>query len=160
MNFVSHGVQDYLGITPAAGALFQEVLTGTNLPANLKYYGFHPMASNYVPSYFLFNLNGTYTFREGPATGLSLFVAGEQRVQQAAPGHGWCERVRTGQRQRRHEPDLLRHAGLGVPASDSGTTSKGTMRTVAPVGGNTDRRFFFAGRRAIRRRARGGPTCS
>jgi outer membrane receptor protein involved in Fe transport len=74
MNFVSHGVQDYAGITPAAGALFQEVLTGNNLPANLKYYGFHPMASNYVPSYFLFNLNGTYTFREGPATGLALFV--------------------------------------------------------------------------------------
>jgi iron complex outermembrane recepter protein len=74
MNFVSHGVQDYLGITPKSGPLFQEVLTGVNLPANLKFYGFHPMASNYVPSYFLFNLNGAYTFREGPATGLTLYT--------------------------------------------------------------------------------------
>jgi hypothetical protein len=74
MNFVSHGVQDYLGVTPASGPIFQQVLTGTNLPANLKFYGFHPMASNYVPSYFLFNLNGAYTFREGPATGLTLYT--------------------------------------------------------------------------------------
>jgi iron complex outermembrane recepter protein len=74
MSFVSHGVQDYLGVTPKSGAIFQEVLTGNNLPANLKYYGYHPMANNYVPSYFLFNLNGSYTFREGPATGLSLYA--------------------------------------------------------------------------------------
>jgi outer membrane receptor protein involved in Fe transport len=74
MNFVSHGVQDYLGVTPASGPIFQEVLTGNNLPANVKFYGYHPMASNYVPSYFLFNLNGAYSFREGPATGLTLYV--------------------------------------------------------------------------------------
>jgi outer membrane receptor protein involved in Fe transport len=74
MNFVSHGVMDYLGVTPSSGPIFQEVLTGNGLPANLKYYGYHPMQRNYVPSYFLFNLNGTYSFREGPANGLSLYV--------------------------------------------------------------------------------------
>lgn len=74
MSFVSHGVQDYAGVTPASGPIFQEVLTGVGLPANLKYYGLHPMQNNYVPAYFLFNLNGTYSFREGPATGLSLYV--------------------------------------------------------------------------------------
>jgi iron complex outermembrane recepter protein len=74
MNFVSHGVMDYAGVTPASGPIFQEVLTGNGLPANLKYYGLHPLQTNYVPAYFLFNLNGTYSFREGPANGLSLFV--------------------------------------------------------------------------------------
>jgi iron complex outermembrane recepter protein len=73
MNFVSHGVRDYLGVTPAAGALYTEVLSGT-LPANLKNYGFHAMDDNHVPSYFLFNLNGSYTFREGAANGLSLYA--------------------------------------------------------------------------------------
>jgi iron complex outermembrane recepter protein len=74
MNFVSRGVMDYVGITPAAGPLFQEVLTGNNLPPSVKYEGLHPMQRNYVPSYFLFNLNGTYTFKDGPASGLSLFA--------------------------------------------------------------------------------------
>jgi iron complex outermembrane recepter protein len=74
MNFLSHGTQDYLGVTPASGPLFQEVLTGVGLPANVKHYGYHAMAQNYVPSYFLFNLNGTYTFKEGPANGLSLYA--------------------------------------------------------------------------------------
>jgi outer membrane receptor protein involved in Fe transport len=32
------------------------------------------MDDNHVPSYFLFNLNGSYTFREGAANGLSLFA--------------------------------------------------------------------------------------
>lgn len=73
MNFVSHGVRDYLGVTPASGDLYTEVLKGT-LPANLKNYGFHAMDDNHVPSYFLFNLNGSYTFREGAANGLSLFA--------------------------------------------------------------------------------------
>jgi outer membrane receptor protein involved in Fe transport len=73
MNFVSHGVRDYAGITPAAGALYTETLAGT-LPANLKNYGFHAMDDNHVPSYFLFNLNGSYTFREGAANGLTLFT--------------------------------------------------------------------------------------
>jgi iron complex outermembrane recepter protein len=73
MNFVSHGVMDYLGVTPAQGALYNEVVNGT-LPKSLQAYGYHPMSNNYVPSYFLFNLNGAYTFKEGPATGLQLFV--------------------------------------------------------------------------------------
>jgi outer membrane receptor protein involved in Fe transport len=73
MNFVSHGVKDYLGLTPADGALFTQASNGT-LPASLKNYGYHLMDDNHVPSYFLFNLNGTYTFREGAANGLSLFA--------------------------------------------------------------------------------------
>ena len=73
MSFVSHGVMDYLGVTPAQGALYQEVVSGT-LPKSLQAYGYHAMSSNYVPSYFLFNLNGTYSFKAGPANGLQLFV--------------------------------------------------------------------------------------
>jgi iron complex outermembrane recepter protein len=73
MNFVSSGKMDYLGVTPAQGQLYQEVVTGT-LPKDLQAYGYHAMQSNYVPSYFLFNLNGTYSFREGPANGLQLFA--------------------------------------------------------------------------------------
>jgi outer membrane receptor protein involved in Fe transport len=49
------------------------VVNGT-LPKNLLGYGYHAMSYNYVPSYFLFNLNGTYTFKEGPARGLQLFA--------------------------------------------------------------------------------------
>jgi iron complex outermembrane recepter protein len=74
MNFVSHGTMDYLGVTPSSGAIYQQVLTGNGLPASLKYYGYHPMERNYVPAYFLFNLNGSYSFRDGPATGLTLFA--------------------------------------------------------------------------------------
>lgn len=73
MNFVSRGVRDYLGVTPAAGTLYTQVLSGT-LPANLTNYGYHAMDDNHVPSYFLFNLNGSYTFREGAANGLSLYA--------------------------------------------------------------------------------------
>jgi iron complex outermembrane recepter protein len=73
MNFVSHGVMDYLGVTPAQGTLYNEVVSGT-LPKDLQGYGYHAMPDNYVPSYFLFNLNGTYTFKEGAASGLQLFA--------------------------------------------------------------------------------------
>ena len=74
MTFVSHGVMDYLGVTPAQGALYTETLKGT-LPPALAAYGFHPMPYNYVPSYFLFGLNGTYSFDEvGALKGLQLFV--------------------------------------------------------------------------------------
>lgn len=83
MNFVSHGIQDYLGVTPASGALYNQVLYGnmegtptgkTPLPASIKNFGYHPMNDNHVPSYFLFNLNGTYTFKDGPASGLQLYT--------------------------------------------------------------------------------------
>jgi hypothetical protein len=53
--------------------LYQEVVSGT-LPKSLQAYGYHAMSSNYVPSYFLFNLNGTYSFKDGPANGLQLFI--------------------------------------------------------------------------------------
>jgi iron complex outermembrane receptor protein len=72
MNFVSHGVMDYLGITPS-DPLYQQLLNGT-APQSAKVYGYHLMSRNYVPSYFLFNLNSTYSFREGAANGLQLFV--------------------------------------------------------------------------------------
>lgn len=74
MSFVSHGVMDYLGVTPAQGAIYQETIAGT-LPPALAALGLHPMPSNYVPSYFLFGLNGTYSFDNVPALkGLQLFV--------------------------------------------------------------------------------------
>ena len=81
MNFVSHGTMDYLGLTPSS-PLYNEILYGTTtgkpggppISSALSTYGYHLMPRNYVPSYFLFNLNGAYTFKEGPATGLQLFV--------------------------------------------------------------------------------------
>ena len=76
MNFVSKGVMDYLGVTPAQGALYTETLNGT-LPAALQAYGFHPMPYNSVPSYFLFGLNATYSFANGGSEmlkGLQLFL--------------------------------------------------------------------------------------
>ena len=81
MNFVSHGVMDYLGVTPSS-SLYNELLYdsqtgkpgGPALPSSVTNAGYHRMSSNYVPSYFLFNLNGTYTFKDGPASGLQLFA--------------------------------------------------------------------------------------
>jgi iron complex outermembrane recepter protein len=74
MSFVSHGVMDYLGVTPAQGAIYQQTIAGT-LPPALAALGLHPMPSNYVPSYFLFGLNGTYSFDNVPSLkGLQLFV--------------------------------------------------------------------------------------
>ncbi|HTW38642.1 MAG TPA: TonB-dependent receptor [Steroidobacteraceae bacterium] len=74
MTFVGHGVMDYLGVTPAQGSLYTETVDGT-LPPALAAYGFHPMPYNYVPSYFLFGLNGTYTFEDmGALKGLQLFA--------------------------------------------------------------------------------------
>ena len=81
MNFVSHGVMDYLGVTPS-NPLYNEIFYnsttgkpgGPALPNSITAAGYHLMPYNYVPSYFLFNLNGTYTFKEGPANGLQLFA--------------------------------------------------------------------------------------
>ncbi|MGH8228013.1 MAG: TonB-dependent receptor domain-containing protein [Steroidobacteraceae bacterium] len=74
MTFVSRGVMDYLGVTPAQGALYTETLNGT-LPSALQAYGLHPMPYNSVPSYFLFGLNGTYQFPDfGPFKGAQLFT--------------------------------------------------------------------------------------
>ncbi len=73
MSFVGHGTMDYLGVTPAQGALYTETINGT-LPAALAAYGFHPMPTNYVPSYFLFGLNATYQFAQQTLNGLQLFV--------------------------------------------------------------------------------------
>jgi iron complex outermembrane recepter protein len=81
MNFVSHGTMDYLGLTPSS-PLYNEILYGTTtgkpggppISSALSTYGYHLMPRNYVPSYFLFNLNGSYTFKEGAASGLQLFA--------------------------------------------------------------------------------------
>jgi iron complex outermembrane recepter protein len=74
MSFVSHGVMDYLGVTPAQGALYTETINGT-LPSALAAYGFHPMPYNYVPSYFLFGLNATYSFENVQSLkGMQVFV--------------------------------------------------------------------------------------
>jgi outer membrane receptor protein involved in Fe transport len=75
MSFVSHGVMDYLGVTPSQGALYTETVNGT-LPPALAAYGFHPMPYNYVPSYFLFGLNATYSVDTGSSSlkGLQLFA--------------------------------------------------------------------------------------
>jgi hypothetical protein len=74
MSFVSSGIRDYLGVTRAAGALYQEVLTGQGLPPQLVNYGYHPLTDNHVAAYFLFNLNGTYSFNQGLLNGLQLFT--------------------------------------------------------------------------------------
>lgn len=67
MNFVGRGVRDYLGVTPKDGAAYTAALGGSN--------GLHPMADNHMPSYFLFNLNGTYSFENAPGLkGLEVFV--------------------------------------------------------------------------------------
>ena len=61
------GAQEYLGVTPDQGAAYAAALAGTN--------GLHPMADNHVPSYFLFNLNGTYSFENVQGMkGLQLFA--------------------------------------------------------------------------------------
>ena len=72
MNFVSAGTQDYLGLTPSS-PLFT-LAAQNKLPAQLQNYGYHLMQNNSVPSYFLFNLNAAYAFKEGPATGLELYT--------------------------------------------------------------------------------------
>ncbi|MGH8259693.1 MAG: TonB-dependent receptor domain-containing protein, partial [Steroidobacteraceae bacterium] len=66
MSFVSHGIMDYLGVTPS-DPQYAQALANPAL-------GLHPMPTNYVPSYFLFNLNGTYTFQQAALNGLQLFV--------------------------------------------------------------------------------------
>ena len=75
MSFVSHGVMDYLGVTPAQGALYTETINGT-LPPALAAYGFHPMPYNYVPNYFLFGLNATYNVEsiQSSLKGLQVFA--------------------------------------------------------------------------------------
>lgn len=74
MQFVSHGIMDYLGVTPADGKAYTELLNGT-LPYPYSSYGLHAMPYNYVPSYFLFGLNGSYQFQNfGPFRGLQLFA--------------------------------------------------------------------------------------
>ena len=71
VNFVSHGIMDYLGVTPAQGALYQKVISGDPSVASL---GLHPLPYNYVPAYFLLNLNARYAFQGEALKGLQLFT--------------------------------------------------------------------------------------
>jgi outer membrane receptor protein involved in Fe transport len=67
MEFVSQGIRDYLGVTPADPAGYAAALAGTN--------GLHPMPDNHVPSYFLFNFNATYSIQHtGSLKGLDLYA--------------------------------------------------------------------------------------
>jgi hypothetical protein len=88
MSFVGHGVMDYLGVTPSQGALYTETINGT-LPAALAAYGFHPMPYNYVPSYFLFGLNATYSFANIQSLkGLQVFAQVNNLLNKTPPFTG------------------------------------------------------------------------
>jgi outer membrane receptor protein involved in Fe transport len=88
MSFVGHGTMDYLGVTPSQGALYTETLNGT-LPPALAAYGFHPMPYNYVPSYFLFGLNTTYSFDSSSSLkGLQLYVQVNNLLNKTPPFTG------------------------------------------------------------------------
>ncbi len=64
MNFVGHGIQDYLGVTPNQTALYAAVSRGD---PSVAAYGYHLVPNNYVPSYFLFNFNATYSLENIPS---------------------------------------------------------------------------------------------
>ncbi|HEX3835685.1 MAG TPA: TonB-dependent receptor, partial [Steroidobacteraceae bacterium] len=87
MSFVGHGTMDYLGVTPSQGALYTETVNGT-LPAALAAYGFHPMPYNYVPSYFLFGLNTTYSFEAPGLKGLQVFAQVNNLLNKTPPFTG------------------------------------------------------------------------
>ena len=87
MTFVSHGVMDYLGVTPAQGTLYQQTLNGT-LPPNLAAYGFRVVPYNHVPSYFLFNLNASYRVENEWLKGLTVFAQVNNVFNKAAPFAG------------------------------------------------------------------------
>jgi outer membrane receptor protein involved in Fe transport len=78
---------DYLGVTPSQGALYTETVNGT-LPAALAAYGFHPMPYNYVPSYFLFGLNTTYSFEAPGLKGLQVFAQVNNLLNKTPPFTG------------------------------------------------------------------------
>lgn len=74
MPFVSRGIMDYRGVTPARGSAYPESLDGTP-PHPYSTSGLHAMPRNYVPSYFLFGVNGGYQLQAfGPFKGLQWFA--------------------------------------------------------------------------------------
>ena len=65
MNFVGRGIRDYLGVTPA----------DPGYAAALNNNGLHVLQDNHMPSYFLFNLNATYSFENVDVLkGLQVFA--------------------------------------------------------------------------------------
>ena len=59
VNFVGHGLLNYLGVTPSQTALYNKVVAGD---PSVKAYGYTILPYNYVPSYFVFSLNMAYSF--------------------------------------------------------------------------------------------------
>ena len=89
MTFVGHGTMDFLGVTPSETTLYNEVITGT-LPKSLQGYGFVAVPYNYVPSYFLFGLNGAYQVQPtGLFKSLQLFVQVNNLFNKTPPFAGW-----------------------------------------------------------------------
>jgi outer membrane receptor protein involved in Fe transport len=72
MSWVGHGTLDALGVTPQQTDLYNKVV---NNDPSIRGYGYTLLPFNYVPSYFLFNMNGTLNFDNVPGLkGLQLYV--------------------------------------------------------------------------------------
>jgi iron complex outermembrane recepter protein len=71
MSFVSRGIRDYLGVTPGQPQYAAAVANPNLLATGID---LHPMQDNHMPSYFLFNLNGTYSFQTTSLKGLEVFL--------------------------------------------------------------------------------------
>lgn len=72
MRFVGSGKLNYAGVTPDQPELYQKVADGDPSVAG---YGYVLLPFNRVPSYFLFNLNATYSFYNIPGVqNLSFFA--------------------------------------------------------------------------------------
>jgi iron complex outermembrane recepter protein len=72
MNWVGRGTLSYLGVTPQQTDLYNKV---ANNDPSIRGYGYQLLPFNSVPSYFVFNMNGTYGFENlGPLKGLQLWV--------------------------------------------------------------------------------------
>ena len=72
MSWVGHGTLDAQGVTPQQTDLYNKV---ANNDPSIRGYGYILLPYNYVPSYFLFNFNGTLNFDSVPGLkGLQLFA--------------------------------------------------------------------------------------
>ena len=72
MRFVGHGLMDYLGVDPSRPTLYQAALNNPNLLG--PGIDLHPIPRNYVPSYFVFNLNAAYRVAHLSEYDLQLFI--------------------------------------------------------------------------------------
>jgi hypothetical protein len=98
MRFVGAGSLDYLGVTPTSNpTLYNWILTGfpdASNPAAADYkaqlyakeYGWTAVPFNHVGSYFLFGLNGAYTFQNIPGIkSLQLFTQVDKLLNRNPP---------------------------------------------------------------------------